>query len=138
MDEIGILSRMVDLATERDTLKARLRQINEEFSQLEEIALTIFEQRGVQNMTINGRTLYVSHMLAAKLTGDRHEATEWVRGVAPELVAETFNLNSLSAWLREIVQEEGGNIEQVLDRLGDDFAQMFELRTWASVKVRKA
>ena len=102
MDSVK-LKRFVELEKERREVETRLKSIKEEAKSLTEAILGDFEEAGMTKATIDGVTVYVQRTLWAKaLEGDYERACEALRQAGLDVyVHERFNVNSLSAFVRE-------------------------------------
>lgn len=123
------LRRYVDLSKSKREHKKQLKKINKELNDLEGELLDQFEEVGMQNVHVDGMTVYIHRQLWAKAqNGDYEKACAALRAVGlDEYVNQRFNTNSISAWVRE--QEELGHEipEELQEAL--DISEVFSLRT---------
>jgi len=97
------LKRFVALEERRKQLEAEVDTIKIEAAELEERLLPQFEQSGMERVAIDGRTVYVERKLWAKAKeGNKPAVCKALRRCRlGDYVEETFNTNSLSAYVRE-------------------------------------
>ena len=134
------LRRYVELDKRKADLKAELSDINSEMDTLEEVLLTQFEQDGIQNMNIDGRTVYLHRQLWASAEDkDNERATQALKAAGlGDMVAERFNTQTLSSWVREqVALADDDDLDDLFDALPDEFrgaikvAERHQLRTRA-------
>lgn len=128
------LARFAELSARKRELQEELKQTNTELGVLEEQLLPQFENAGVQNMRINGMTVFIHRQIwAGAEDGDTERAVDALKAAGlTDYVAEKFNTNSLSAWVRE--QVAVADTEDLYDALPPEFrgsisvAERFQLR----------
>ena len=123
------LKRFVALEERRRQLEAEVETIRAEATELEQRLLPQFEQEGFEKISIDGRTVYVERKLWAKARDGNKAAVckALKRARLGDYVEETFNTNSLSAYVRELDREERPlppSLREVLD-----VSEVFKLRT---------
>lgn len=86
--------------------EAIAKDLKEELDALEALLLPRFQDKGIQNMKIKGRTLYIERKLWGGAEEDKgFELAQALKLIGlRDLVKETVNTQTLSSWLRE--QEE--------------------------------
>lgn len=104
----AVLAQFVDYSKEKRSLEKRLAVVKAEMETLEGIVLREFESLGVSSMKCGDTTVHLRRQIWARAKGGDKEA---VCSVLQELgmgdmVSETFNTNTLSAWVREQEREE--------------------------------
>ncbi len=97
------LLRFTELAREKRDLEAREKVVKREMGELEKQILDDFEAGRVQNTRVNGMTVFLHRQLwAGAKDGDRARLVAALKAAGlEEYVSETFNSQSLSAWVRE-------------------------------------
>lgn len=102
--DVDKLKEYVELDARKRRLNDELSDVKERLAKLESDLLTTFEEIGMQNTRIDGTTVYVHRQLWANAKdGDRHRAVAALkRSGLTEMVTETFNTNTLSAYVREL------------------------------------
>ena len=123
------LKRFVALEERRRQLEAEVETIRAEATELEQRLLPQFEQEGFEKISIDGRTVYVERKLWAKARDGNKAAVckALKRARLGDYVEETFNTNSLSAYVRELDREERPlppSLREVLE-----VSEVFKLRT---------
>jgi len=123
------LKRFVALEERRRQLEAEVETLKTEAAELEQRLLPQFEQEGFEKITVDGRTVYVERRLWAKAKdGDKAAVCKALkRARLGDYVEETFNTNSLSAYVRELDREERPlppSLREVLE-----VSEVFKLKT---------
>ena len=133
MDSIEVFKVFVDLTDQKAELKARLHTIEEELDKQKELMFPIFEENPNMRMTVAGRTVFLTHRYAAKLRegAERSSAADALAAWIPELVRYDFNLNSVSAFMRERL---GDGIDPAAS-MPEDVAEFFEIKDWFDVQA---
>ena len=123
------LKRFVALEDRRKQLEAEVESIKAEASELEGLLLPQFEQSGMERVSIDGRTVYVERKLWAKAKdGDKPAVCKALKRCRlGDYVEETFNSNSLSAYVREL-DREGRHLPPSLVSVLE-VSEVFKLRT---------
>jgi hypothetical protein len=123
------LKRFVALEERRRQLETEVDSIKTEAAELESRLLPQFEQSGTERIAIDGRTVYVERKLWAKAKdGDKAAVCKALRRARlGDYVEETFNTNSLSAYVRELDREERPLPSSLRDVL--EVSEVFKLRT---------
>jgi hypothetical protein len=123
------LKRFVALEERRRQLETEIDSIKAEAAELEERLLPQFEQTGMERVSIDGRTVYVERKLWAKAKdGDKPAVCKALKRChLGDYVEETFNTNSLSAYVREL-DREGRSLPPSLAAVLD-VSEVFKLRT---------
>jgi hypothetical protein len=123
------LKRFVALEERRRALEAEIEAVKAEAAELEALLLPQFEQSGLERVAIDGRTVYVERKLWAKAKdGDKAAVCKALKRCRlGDYVEETFNTNSLSAYVREL-DREGRPLPPSLATVLD-VSEVFRLRT---------
>ena len=123
------LRAYVNLEQQRLDLEARIDAIKRETAELEAALLPQFEQDAIDRITVDGRTVYVERKLWAKAKdGDKPAVCKALKRCRlGDYVEETFNTNSLSAYVREL-DREGRQMPPSLAAVLD-VSEVFKLRT---------
>ena len=123
------LRRYVALEERRRKLEAEIDTIKAEVAELEQRLLPQFEQGGLQRVSIDGRTVYIERKLWARAKDGNKAAVckALKRCHLGDYVEETFNTNSLSAYIREL-DREGRPLPPSL-AVVLDVSEVFKLRT---------
>ncbi len=101
------LREFVSLENRKKELDAQLKAVNQQLVELEELLVPQFVEDGVQNITCDGRVVYLrTDVYASAKDGDREAVVAALK--ASELgqyVSENFNSNSLTAYVREVKRD---------------------------------
>jgi hypothetical protein len=91
------------------TVEARVRALKKDIDQLEPTIREQFTEAGVQRMNVDGVTLYVRRQLwAYPGEGGQEAACRALRRAHHgDMVREAYNVNTLSAWVRERAKAAG-------------------------------
>lgn len=112
------LSEFIILDDRRRELKEELARVERDRTMLNELLLEDFERDGITSMRVNGKTIYVFNQLwAGALTGDDGTAdysrtnAALVEAGLGDFVQPRFNVQTLSAWVREQpIDDETGEV----------------------------
>lgn len=123
------LKRFVALEERRRQLETEVDSIKAEAAELEGLLLPQFEQSGMERVAIDGRTVYVERKLWAKAKdGDKPSVCKALKRCRlGDYVEETFNTNSLSAYVRELDREGRQMPPSLIAVL--EVSEVFKLRT---------
>lgn len=128
----------------RAHLEDRKRELDEEAkavkAQIEEVDAQILDEMaetGVESVRGHGYTFYVRRDLRASHAGDKSAMIEALRSEIPELVTETVNANSLTAWARELVGQ-AGDLDDPDDALPEPLRGLIKIAEIYKVGVRSA
>lgn len=109
-----------ELTKEKRRIEGREKEINSRIKELDGIILDYYQQMGLQRMTINGVTIYLSEEIwagGAKIVGETGEeytdrqltCRALIDAGYPDFVKPDFNVMTLSAWVRELDRDNNGN-----------------------------
>jgi hypothetical protein len=131
------LDKLVSLKIERTQLEARVKVIIREVAELQPQLKQYFDLNPErQSVTINGYTVKMEHNIWAKSKTEKEEGCAALkRAGLSQFVSETFNLNTISAYVRELAekQEPGNPVE-----LPAELAEVFDVVETDEVHARKA
>lgn len=104
------LREYADLRTEIKELEAKVKELRKTAENIEGQLLNDFANEGVQRMTVDGKTLYLRREVWARRHTDV-DSTDMAQALMgserfADLVSPSVNMQSLSARVREYVQEE--------------------------------
>jgi len=118
--------------------------VKEKLTELEPLILEQFEKAGIQNMKVGDWKPYVHSQIWASVDKSNPRAMEILKanGLA-DLVSETVNSQSLSAYVREQVRlyedADSKNLEEVLKQaLPDELLDVLKVSEKTSLRVVKA
>jgi hypothetical protein len=130
------LQEVVRLEDQKTALEAQLKEVAAALASVKAEVLTEFEQRGMNSAKVNGHTVYLWHTVRAKCEGDRAQAAALLELYAPGLVRKDFNLNTVSAWVRE-QGDKDANADELAAALPVALAGAFTLDDVFDVRVTK-
>ena len=119
------ISRLVELDVRKRELEEELKGISEERAAIEEQLLDKWAEEGVQNMRVNGMTVYLHRQLWASVKPDEKSRAIDIFEANGMKDMLSVNTQTLSAWVRE--QEEGGIPEAIKEILNTE--ERFAIRT---------
>jgi hypothetical protein len=126
---LGTLARFVDLDTKIKEMDAELKELKRERETLEDPLVEGLIEAGIQNMNVNGKTVYIRTQLwasAKDIVDDSGEvvAKDWTSALEAvrstghgDLVETRINSQRLSALVRELDETEDGIPEILRDNL---------------------
>jgi hypothetical protein len=100
------LRRFVEIDRRIKAAESEAEDLKKERVRLQAELLDEFADAGIENIRIDGQTVYAHRQVWAK-TPDKAAAVAALKALYPELVTETFNSNTLSSLLRE--REKAGD-----------------------------
>ena len=101
------VQRFAELQQEKRELKDQISDVDQELKDLERHILDHFAESGVQSMKTDQGTVYMRRDLYASLDGDRGDAMEaLVSEGLEDFIKTDFNLNQISAYVRELDREQ--------------------------------
>jgi len=136
--EVALAKEYIRLNDDKATLKEMLSEVVKKQDEVQEEMLDQMSISGLDSLRVDGYTVYRSRKLAARCA-DREAALPVIEGWVPELVRPQFNLNSLSAYLRERYKERGDeNIDRFIESLPEDVTNVIDVRHWFAISARKS
>lgn len=106
---IAKVRRYKELREAQAASDAEAKAIKEEADKLEAELVEAFSEAGVQNLNVDGKTVYLHRSVYARrcdgITADDVKAALRAAG-AGDLVTETVNANTLSAYVREFTEDD--------------------------------
>jgi len=120
-----------DLRTAKRDLESRLKTINAEIEHVEAEMVQEMLQEEVQNFSRGGQLFYLSTRTWASPVPERKaELYSWLKDHGfGDLVQETVNTQTLSAWVREQTEEA---------ELPEDLRQLINVYEKQTVNIRRA
>ena len=138
-DGMALAGMLVELDEEKKALKARMDALNDNMDTIKGKLLSVFESYGVNSIHVNGATVYLSQQISAKVRGDRAAAVVAIKAWAPDCVTENFNLNTVSALLREAMKEGGfTDPKNMAAELPSAVAECIAVDAWYDIRIRKS
>ncbi len=100
------LREFVSLENRKKDLDAELKAVKQQLDELEDALIPQFIEDGVQRMTVDGRTVSIQQDMYASPLNDRDEVVDALKqSELGQYVAENYNSNSLTAFVREVKRE---------------------------------
>lgn len=133
MSNLGeLLEEFLTLTDQVSTVDTALSELKRRRALTEELLRTEFTQVGVSQLkATDGRVVYLSRQLWARAKdGNKLAVTAALRSMgAADLITETFNTNSLSAYVREFDKNEQPIPEELAEVI--DVAETYQLKVLA-------
>jgi len=102
------LKRFSALATRKAVLESELDEVKKDMKALEEVVINDMDNFGLERPVVDGRCIFKRVDIRAGARsgdGNKEALIEGLKAVAPALIKEGYNANSLAAWVREIVRD---------------------------------
>jgi hypothetical protein len=107
------LKEFVCLENRKRELDAEQKQVKQQLDDLEQVLVPQFIQDGIQKMTVDGRTVSLVHDIYASPLYDREDVVAALKqSELGQYVAENYNTNSLTAFVREVKREVESQAQQ--------------------------
>jgi hypothetical protein len=107
------LKEFVCLENRKRDLDAELKATKQKLDDLEQALVPQFIEDGVQRMTVDGRTVSLSQDIYAAPAADRECVVAALKqSELGQYVAENYNSNSLTAFVREVAREVAARAER--------------------------
>ena len=107
------LKEFVCLESRKKELDAEQKQVKQQLDDLEQVLVPQFIQDGIQKMTVDGRTVSLVHDIYASPLYDRDDVVAALKqSELGQYVAENYNTNSLTAFVREVKREVESQAQQ--------------------------
>lgn len=124
-----------ELAALKDRKKAlddELKAVNARITEVEEHLASKMVEEEIQSFQRSGRTFYVTTKVFANAVPERKvELFAWLKDNGfGDLVTETVNANTLSAWVREQLADS--------DQLPEDLQELINVYEKTTVGIRKS
>jgi hypothetical protein len=102
--DIDIAKALAGLFREKKEAEARLRTLKEQIARLEPLVLDEMRSHQMDKLSLDEHTLYIHRILIAKPKGGREEVIGALhRCGLDDLLSESYNANTLSAWVRDML-----------------------------------
>lgn len=120
------LQKFIETSKLKKELEARLKDATSDLKEYEEHMLEYFEEMGVESISSGDTTVYLHRQLWARAKdGNKEAVIAALKGTELEdMVQETFNTNTLSAWVRECERDGRAIPDALKDSLSivEDFS----------------
>lgn len=108
--DMTLISRWNELKDRKDELADELKEVKAQLAGSEEQILSEFVEEGIQNVKVNGKTVYIHRQVwAAKeedVSPEEIQAAFDAAGLS-EFVTGIYHSSQVSSWLRELEQDDG-------------------------------
>jgi len=126
------LREFTSLEKEKKNLEYELEKVKKKIANISQPIMDEFADKGIKNINIDGRTVYIERKVWAKIADDKtkEEAIQAIKDAGYEiLVSEGYNSQQLSSLLREL--ERSG-------KFPEEFKGVIEASEVFKLKSRKA
>ncbi len=125
---VALLQEFVNMDKQKRELDTDLKQIKKRLEELEPVLLDQLAQAGIQNMKIDGVTVYILRQLWAQALASNEEICEALRAAGlQDYVKEGYNSQSISAYFRELEKQDEPLPSELAGKIGT--TEKFSLRT---------
>lgn|SRR5690606_18351527 len=106
-DVFQLADRLADLKRRKKELEDELKEVNAKIAKTDEELSTIMLEEELQSFNRNGQTFYVNtKTYASAVPNKKRELFAWLKDHGyGDMVTETVNANTLSAFVREMLSE---------------------------------
>lgn len=128
----GLADELAGLKERKKELENTLKEVNARIATVEETLSTMMLEEEVQSFNRNGKTFYVQTKTFASAVPERkQDLFAWLKDHGyGDMVTETVNHNTLSAFVREMLSET--------DQLPEDLEELINVYEKTTVGIRKA
>ncbi len=134
-----LIHAYIEIIEEQSRLKQRLNELSSMREQLCKELLPQLQDAGVQSLAVAGHgTLYQSRTVRANVSAEnRAELAAALKGIGMgDIVLETVNLNTLSAWVREHDPDKMFSEEQIKERLPRGVRELIDVTEVIDLRVK--
>lgn len=133
------LAKRARLETKARNLKAQTDAVKAEIEALDAQILENFAETGVSSVKVGGYTFYLRTDLFANHNGDKLATIAALKenGLA-EFVREDFSAQTLKGWVRELIQNFEGDLDDPIEAVPEDLRPFVKVSEVHKVGVRKA
>jgi len=124
----------VRLTREKRQTENALKSINEALRQLEARIIADMEANEVDNIRVDGMSIYPKRDLAVKVKCDEDDLCT----AMPNLSKRAVNRQSLKAAVREMLTDESGRWEAIPERLPENIRNLLEIDEFVRVNARES
>ena len=115
------LKEFVSLENRKRDLDAELKATKQKLDDIEQALIPQFIEDGVQRVTVDSRTVALAQDIYASPLSDREDAVAALKNSElGQYVAENYNSNSLTAFVREVAREVAALAEREGRPYGED------------------
>lgn len=127
-----LLHEYAELLNKKDALERDLAVVKSKMNEIENVGVDFMLEKELQNLTINGRVLFLRENRFAEKIAEKEVVVETLKKVPEfrDLVNDNYNANSLNARVKEYYDLNG--------RLPDEFDNVISIGTQHKMGSRKA
>ena len=131
--------KYINLAEQKKSLNDKLETVKGKMSQLEVKLLEEFAEEGMTRVAVGDTTLWLDHKIWASAGGDMEGAVEALKDAGEmDLVKESINRNTLSAWVREKAPSKLSSPEEIQAALPGGLSKAIKVTETNNIRVRKS
>ena len=129
----------IELHDRKVSLKDKLDDVQKKINHLEKKLLVEFADEGMATAKIDGTTLWLDRKIWASAGGDMDGAVAALKAAGEEdMVKESINRNTLSAWVREQAPSKFASPEEVQAALPGPLKDAIKVTETNNIRVRKS
>ena len=111
-----LLKRYITVTEEKKAMELKAKQLGADLEKLEQVLIEDFAASGVQNMNLDGHTVYMHRQLWASAPDAEQAIAVFTELGLEDLVQTSVPSQRLSAWVRE-QDKEGKEISEPIQRV---------------------
>lgn len=116
-----------------------VKKLKEEAADLEVELLPQFKDAGIDKTTINGKTVWLDRKVWASAGGDMPALVDAMKAAGlHDMVGETVNGNTLSAWVREFDPDGVFSPEEIVEKLPVELRNSINVSEVFKLQVRSS
>lgn len=131
-DIFQLADELAELKQRKRELEDELKEVNAKIGRVDQELSNLMLEEELQSFNRNGQTFYVNTKTYASAVPERkQDLFAWLKNHGyGDMVAETVNANTLSAFVREMLSET--------DQLPEDLEELVNVYEKTTVGIRKA
>lgn len=131
--------KYIALYKKKKQLEEKLEATKGDIAELEAELLIEFSEEGMTRVVVGEATLWLDHKIWASAGGDMEGAVRVLKLEGNEdLVKETINRNTLSAWVREQAPSKLSSPEEIQAALPGGLSKAIKVTETNNIRVRKS
>jgi hypothetical protein len=131
--------KFIELYNKKGVLIDKLDALKLKMAKIEEALLKEFADEGMSRAAIGTTTLWLDHKVWASAGGDMDGAVSALREAGfNDLVKESINRNTLSAWVREQAPSKLSSPEEIQAALPAGVRDAIKVTETNNIRVRKS
>lgn len=134
-----LFERFIKIEEEKIALEEKLKSVKAKRDDLADKIMSSFEKQGIDNIRINGRTVYIQRQIWAGHNGDKQATCDAFKDAGlDEYISDNFNTQQISAYVREFEGDSVLTMDELLSKLPKQIQGAIKLTEKFQVKTRKA